>query len=215
MRTYTKCCSLWLQLSRATRTRSAARRHSTPINHHHGVSHVRRWQLLVALSVPAAAFCVMHSQILYQSINHQWYFTCQIEELHTIINISKWQATRKAAELIKLVTFVTICMHNVLINHGWSGVLSCQTRGKPRRDRYRSTRHALPTQGIWERRSLSCTWVGCTRVWSGQNVWSHVVTSAPTLAVFRNSDSKPTCSLDRSFVHALTDAWWFSSFYLG
>jgi len=41
-------------------------------------------------------------------INHQSYFICQHEESHTIIlliQVHMWQATRKAAELIKLVTY--------------------------------------------------------------------------------------------------------------
>jgi len=38
----------------------------------------------------------------------QSYFICQHEELHTTIllmSVHMWQATRKAAELIKLVTY--------------------------------------------------------------------------------------------------------------
>jgi len=38
----------------------------------------------------------------------QSYFICQHEELHTAIflmSVHMWQATRKAAELIKLVTY--------------------------------------------------------------------------------------------------------------
>ena len=57
---------------------------------------------------------------------------------------------------------------------------------------------------------------GRTLLWvTSEGTITYVVTSALTLAVFLNRDSKPACSLDRSFDHALTDAWWFSSFYLG